>query len=160
MSTNQSGFDRRTLLRSAAGLSALGIPGVVGGATATRPNQSTGGSNQHCDQTVEAGESIQAAINAADDGDTICIEAGAYEEDLNITRADSLTIRGAGSDEVTIDASGESGYGVDGVFSSGDWGAMVRSRGSPSLGPNRVQSHRTSVSSSRTSMGSISRMYM
>lgn len=135
MTTTESRLDRRTILKGAAGVGALGMSGVVGGAAANRPPQSPGGANPRCDHTVKAGESIQDAIDAADDGETICIEAGTYEESLNITRANGLTIRGAGSDAVTIDASGEPGYGVDGVFATDEWGSDVTLEGFTLIGP-------------------------
>lgn len=58
---------------------------------------------------VEAGESIQAAINHADPGDTIEIGAGTYEEALTVAENESgavlegLTLRATG--DVTVDAS-------------------------------------------------------
>ncbi|AUX10551.1 cell surface protein [Halalkaliarchaeum desulfuricum] len=93
--------------------------------------------SDHCDHTVEDGESIQAAINEAEDGDVICIESGTYEESLNITQADGLTLEGAGPGEVVVDASGEKGYGVDGVFSSDEWGSDVTLRGFTLKGPRQ-----------------------
>ena len=135
MTANNRVIRRRTILRSAAGASALGLVGVTGSAVAQPPSHA--GSGSTCDHTVEPGDSIQAAINAADDGDTICIEAGTYEEDLNITRADGLTLRGEGSDVVTIDASGETGYGIDGVFSNDAWGADITLEGFTLYGPRQ-----------------------
>jgi nitrous oxidase accessory protein NosD len=44
--------------------------------------------------TVEPGHSIQAAIDSADPGDTIALEAGTYYQSLQITTND-LTLRGA-----------------------------------------------------------------
>lgn len=66
---------------------------------------------------------IQAAVNAASDGDTIDVAAGTYDlgSTLNITK--SVTIRGADRYSVLLDASGVSGYGIhvhaDGVILSG-----------------------------------------
>jgi parallel beta-helix repeat protein len=48
--------------------------------------------------TVHPGESIQAAVDAAQPGDTIVVEAGVYRENVEV-RKDDLTIRGAGSGE-------------------------------------------------------------
>ena len=52
--------------------------------------------------------SIQAAINAANPGERIEIRAGTYPEYLTMNK--SLTIVGAGSDQVTIDASSTTSY--------------------------------------------------
>lgn len=119
---------RRTLLRATAAAGALGAVGAASNAVSA---------TDHCDVTVGAEDSIQTAINAADDGDVICIDPGTYEEALNITRADSLTLEGVGPDQVTIDASGQTGYGIDGVFPSSDWGSDVTLRGFTLMGPRQ-----------------------
>src|SRR5215210_9180900 len=43
---------------------------------------------------VGPGESIQAAIDAADEGDTIAVRPGTYHENLTITK-DGITLRGS-----------------------------------------------------------------
>jgi len=53
-----------------------------------------------CTVTVGPGESIQAAIDAAPEGATICLAQGVWEEHLAIRK--SLTLRGAGAEETTI----------------------------------------------------------
>ena len=67
----------------------------------------------HRTRTVGSGgdyATIQAAINAANPGDTITIEAGTYPETLDIPK--DLTLIGAGQADVTIDTSAFSDYGV------------------------------------------------
>lgn len=44
------------------------------------------GAARAADHCVKAGESIQAAINNASNGDTICVEAGTYEEQIVINQ--------------------------------------------------------------------------
>jgi len=46
---------------------------------------------------------IQAALNAAVDGDTIAVAAGSYFESLSVSK--SVSIEGAGKDTTTIDGS-------------------------------------------------------
>ncbi len=53
-----------------------------------------------CTITVQPGESIQAAIDAASEGAVICLAEGEWEEHLDIGK--SLTLRGEGSDRTTI----------------------------------------------------------
>jgi parallel beta-helix repeat protein len=55
---------------------------------------------------VRAGDSIQTAIGNASQGDTIAVEAGTFDEKVNIDTAD-ITLFGAGRDETTIDAAGK-----------------------------------------------------
>jgi predicted outer membrane repeat protein len=54
------------------------------------------------DPIVDPGESIQAAIDAANDGDTIVVNAGRYTESLTLSKAISLT--GVSSDTTIIHA--------------------------------------------------------
>ena len=55
--------------------------------------------------------SIQAAIDAASDGNTIHVAAGTYAETLNL-KAKKLTIDGAGIGNTVINASSFSGYAI------------------------------------------------
>lgn len=52
--------------------------------------------------TVEAGESIQAAIDAARPGDTIKVRAGKYGENLSVTK-DRIKIEGAGAGKTILE---------------------------------------------------------
>jgi hypothetical protein len=49
---------------------------------------------------VSPGQSIQAAINAAQTGDTVLLQSGTYTESLTLNKA--ITIAGAGMDQVVI----------------------------------------------------------
>ena len=48
--------------------------------------------------TVQPGESIQAAIDAAPEGAVICLPAGIWEENIKIEK--SITLRGAGAETI------------------------------------------------------------
>jgi len=61
-----------------------------------------GVSGQDCAVLVGPGESIQEAIDAAPEGATICLAAGTWEENLELGK--SLTLRGAGAEQTTIQA--------------------------------------------------------
>ena len=50
---------------------------------------------------VSPGQSIQAAINKADEGDTVKLAPGTYSESVQI-KTDGITLKGSGSDETTI----------------------------------------------------------
>lgn len=63
--------------------------------------------------------SIQDGIDEASDGNTVDVRPGTYEESLDITSVDSLTLLGAGSDQVTIDASDQTGRAIAAEYSSG-----------------------------------------
>ncbi|KKR05734.1 MAG: Cna B domain-containing protein [candidate division WS6 bacterium GW2011_GWF2_39_15] len=62
--------------------------------------------------TVVVGGNIQAAINAADPGDIIDIQAGTFTPSSTLNVNKSLTIQGAGIDATVIDAAGYTGYGM------------------------------------------------
>jgi nitrous oxidase accessory protein NosD len=73
---------RRTVLKT-IGASAVASGGFAGVSTASG----------HCDATVSDGDSIQTAINNASPGDTVCVEAGTYAEDVTVD-VDDLTLEG------------------------------------------------------------------
>jgi hypothetical protein len=73
---------RRTLRVSAAAVAAVGILAMASPALATVRH-------------VHPGQSIQAAINASNPGDTIKVAAGVYHQNLTITTND-ITLWGAG----------------------------------------------------------------
>ncbi|HUT30198.1 MAG TPA: hypothetical protein VMX13_10435 [Sedimentisphaerales bacterium] len=58
--------------------------------------------------------SIQAAIDDANDGDTIIVHAGTYDERIIVDKA--ITLQGAGSATTTIDGGGGSGSNVTVVY--------------------------------------------
>jgi pectin methylesterase-like acyl-CoA thioesterase len=79
----------------------FGLMGIVGAAGTTLyvdDDDATCGGNSPCYST------IQAAINAANNGDTIEVAAGTYTETLNLGNKE-LSIIGASINTVTIDAS-------------------------------------------------------
>ncbi|MCD6163719.1 MAG: right-handed parallel beta-helix repeat-containing protein [candidate division Zixibacteria bacterium] len=68
---------------------------------------------------VGPGMTIQAAIDAASDGDIINVLAGTYAEALNIP-TNNLSIIGAGRSLVAIDAGGLSGFNNSGIYVAGN----------------------------------------
>lgn len=113
---------------------------LVAGLMVFAGGQATAGPS--CDRTVSDGESIQAAINAASSGETICVKTGSYAGfDANV---DGITVRakskpvinGAGisyggqvvgilvtADDVTIQ-----GFKVTGAYSTGIWAVIGADR--------------------------------
>lgn len=119
-------LNRRTTLLGLAGLGvgAAGIAsGEFNGAAASRagPAGQAQAGGAACDWVVESGDSIQATVDDAEDGDTICVEPGTYAESVTVDVED-LTLRATESREAVIDASG-AGTGVrieaDGVTLEG-----------------------------------------
>jgi len=70
----------------------------------------TGTDTGDCMSIAAPCATITYAINQSDSGDMIQVAAGTYTEALDIDK--DLTIYGAGMSDVTIDASGTSGYGI------------------------------------------------
>ena len=62
------------------------------------------------DSLVHPGQSIQAAINAADPGDTIRVAPGTYSENLNVRK--SINLIGTDMATVIIDATTYTAYGI------------------------------------------------
>lgn len=119
-STENQGASSRTSALIAALMVLTGLGVAVAGLAPTAAADS------HCDATVTDGDSIQAAVDAAAAGDTICVEAGSYDEALTVDTAD-LTLEGpnAGTpgdaadraDEATI--TGQVVLSADGVTFDG-----------------------------------------
>jgi len=78
-------------------LTTMALALVAGTAVTTAGNASAAGTTH----VVEAGESIQAAIDAAQPGDTIKVEPGVYTEALVIT-TDDLTLKGSHGTVLTM----------------------------------------------------------
>ncbi len=55
---------------------------------------------QPCTITVQPGESIQEAIDAAPEGATLCLAEGVWEEHITIEK--SLTLCGAGAGQTAL----------------------------------------------------------
>ena len=95
-----------TTMRTLAGLLAAGWLGASPAAGATL--------------TVVPGESIQAAIDAAVDGDTVSVAAGTYVEDIDFL-GKAITVAGSGPDSVLHGT----GTGPVVTFASGETRASV-----------------------------------
>jgi len=109
---------------------------------------------------VAAGDSIQDAIDAATDGDLVCVEAGTYHEDIDlggkavqvvgVEGPRSTTIRGTGATSVVTIASGE---GLDTVLAgftvrggdAGKGGGVYVSNASPTLSRLEVTGNNAST---------------
>lgn len=82
-----------------------------------------GTASSHCDATVAGGDSIQAAVDDAGPDETICVEAGTYDESVMIA-TDGLTIDAEDgavvTDTVTVAADGVTLEDL-GVSPTGNW---------------------------------------
>lgn len=81
-----------------------------------------------CTVTVQPGESIQKAIDQAAEGTVICLEAGKFQENIEIHK--SLTLRGAGQDAqgqwlTQIESPSDEKYGPPVILISGDGNTHV-----------------------------------
>lgn len=94
---------------------------------------------------------IQAAVDAADEGDTITVSPGLYQENIVITKR--LTLQGAGADQVTVVAADPTrptlvvrltqGGVVQGfTFTGGYDGVRVESQAQVQLTGNRIAGNR------------------
>lgn len=68
----------------------MGLAMVVGFGVAIAGLAPTALADEHCEATVSDGDSIQDAVEAADMGDTICVEPGTYDEAVAVST--SLTL--------------------------------------------------------------------
>lgn len=76
-------------------LLAFGLVGLVGLLGTVGHSQAP-----DCARTLSPDQSLQAAIDAAERGETICLQSGTWQESVNISR--SLTLRGVGDTRSTI----------------------------------------------------------
>ena len=68
---------------------------VLGLATASSPGVGAAAGPEGCTVQAAAGQSIQAAIDGAQPGATVCVGPGTYRENLLVAK-DGITLRGAG----------------------------------------------------------------
>jgi len=69
-------------------------------------NSGPAGAAQSCTITLSPGDSIQQAIDNASSGAVICLQAGTWNENINIGK--SLTLKGASRDQTTLKSARES----------------------------------------------------
>lgn len=102
--TRDGSVSRRNVLKTSAAVSAVSLTGIVG--------FSGGVAGQSCDLVVDDGgggdhTTIQAAVDDASPGETICVRAGTYAETVAVNKA--VTVRGEndpdGADAAVVDGS-------------------------------------------------------
>ena len=67
--------------------------------------------NPTCTVQVVAGQSIQAAIDGAATGATVCVGPGTYQENLLITK-DGITLKGAGPGKTVLEPPAQPSAGL------------------------------------------------
>ena len=82
--------------RFAVGMALVLLTWVAGG------SKQVGFAQADCAVTVQPGQSIQQAINAAAEGAVICLSAGTFQENIEIRK--SLTLRGVGQAQTILKA--------------------------------------------------------
>jgi hypothetical protein len=115
MSTNARKFRLAltTLTLVALLLSVFGaVPAWAGGPWYVDAN--TGNDGNNCLSTTTACQTIGAAIGKADDGDTINVAAGTYDETLNIDGRSSLAIQGEDRDTAIFKPSSTISWAIPG----------------------------------------------
>jgi parallel beta-helix repeat protein len=85
---------------------------------------------------------IQAAVDASANGDTILVQGGVYPENVSVTSRDSLMLRGKG--KVTIDAQGV-GVGLSLTFCTNSRVERIGVSNAGVYGINLVQTHGTTL---------------
>lgn len=89
-------------------------PAAMGDASTESPSEWTGVTRS----VPSEFPTIQAAVDAADPGDLILIDAGVYRETVSVTTP-GLTIRGVDRNEVIVDGEFERPNGVEVLFADG-----------------------------------------
>lgn len=102
--------NRREALRNVTG-ALLAVGGASGTAFARsetdRPDSTTTRGQPSCDRRVPADHgTVQGAVDAAAEGETICVAPGTYEEAIVIDTED-VTLRSTNPRQATVDATGE-----------------------------------------------------
>lgn len=129
---------RRSALLGIVGGGAGAVGLVSGGATDGTSAAVEGQAGQaqtgdgRCDFVVSRGTSIQATVDAASPGDSVCVEPGRYEESITIDKPE-LTLRSTDPQAAVIDVTGRAsgvrieadGVTVEGFEIRGDSGTTT-----------------------------------